>query len=156
MKNSFLLWVVGIALLQSSALFAAHGEVYKWTDSDGHVHYGEKPAEENAQKLDLKTTVDSKQLQQSQESARRIQEENQLYDRAQDEQVQVEQKKEEERAKYAGECKKARNQLADFDRGGMTWYTTDAHGDRQYMSDDEAVRGSEKTRIWVGAHCDGL
>lgn len=154
--KKILLLLLGLSLVEDYTAFAAKPEIYKWTDAAGRVQYGEKPPEENAQKLDIKTGVDSQQRQQTEESLRRMQKENQFYDRGHQEQDATDQKKAEADAKMSKECDRARAQVAKAERGGYVWYTTDADGNRQFKSDKEAETSIEETRGWVEAHCNGL
>lgn len=36
-----------ITLVLGAAAMAAHGQIYKWTDEQGHVHFGDHPAGNN-------------------------------------------------------------------------------------------------------------
>jgi glutaredoxin len=45
-------------VLFAAAAFAAHAQVYKWTDSTGKVHYGDRPPED-ANKQELRIRVPS-------------------------------------------------------------------------------------------------
>lgn len=46
--------IFAIAALASAAQAA---EVYKWTDPDGRVHYGDKPKSQSAQEVELRNTT---------------------------------------------------------------------------------------------------
>ena len=37
-----------------------HAEIYKWTDEYGRVHYGEKPASETTEKIEIKSSTPSR------------------------------------------------------------------------------------------------
>jgi len=42
-----------IAVLAAAASFAAYGDVYKWVDQNGNVHYGDKP-KQGGDRVDVK------------------------------------------------------------------------------------------------------
>ena len=47
-----LIAVIAITMLAAAAAAQA-GEVYKWKDKDGHVHYGDRPKHESVQTLEV-------------------------------------------------------------------------------------------------------
>ena len=35
----------------------SHAEIYKWTDENGQIHYGERPNNPNTEKIEIKSTA---------------------------------------------------------------------------------------------------
>lgn len=50
-------------------------------------------------------------------------------------------------------CNKLKNDLADMERGGVSWYHLDAAGERQYYSDQEVEDQKNTLRQTIKKHC---
>ncbi|GEM_PF-87385 len=50
-------------------------------------------------------------------------------------------------------CNKLKNDLADMERGGVSWYHLDAEGNRQYYSDQEVEAQKNTLRQTIKKHC---
>ena len=46
---------VALMLAMTAAGAAVAGEIYKWTDEDGNVHFGDRPAGENPERLAIQS-----------------------------------------------------------------------------------------------------
>ena len=115
------------ALLLAVAVPAAlAGSVYKWTDAQGHVHYGDSPAQ-GAQKLDMDPNG-------GQAAA------------ASGEQANAAQK--------AAECTRQRDQLTTY-RSATTIVEKDALGKEREYSGEERQKLIELTQSKMDAACAG-
>jgi hypothetical protein len=117
----------------------ASAEIYRWTDANGQVHFGEAPRA-GAVQVEVKPPV----VQQDAAAAERQQRAERFFQARREEQQQANEKNQEQQAKTAQECQKLREQYAELDRGG-TFYKVDAQGERQYYN--EAQLDSARSRL---------
>ncbi|MBI1285656.1 MAG: DUF4124 domain-containing protein [Thiobacillus sp.] len=124
----------------------AHAELYKWTDSQGKVHYTDQPPTVNAQ------TVKHPQAGQAEtttQATKSLSDKDQAYQKRREEAEQARHKaeKEAEEARVRSEnCAKARDNLSTLQNKSRV-YTTNAAGQRTYMDDAaraDALANSQK------------
>jgi hypothetical protein len=124
----------------------AHAELYKWTDSQGKVHYTDQPPTVNAQ------TVKHPQAGQTEattQATKSLSDKDQAYQKRREEAEQARQKaeKDAEQERIQREnCAKARNNLNTLQNRSRV-YTTNAAGQRTYMDDAaraDALANSQK------------
>ncbi|MBX9756138.1 MAG: DUF4124 domain-containing protein [Pseudomonadaceae bacterium] len=118
-------------------------EIYRWTDANGQVHFGEAP-QAGAVQIEVKPPV----VQHDAAAAERQQRTERFFDARRQEQQQASEKTREQQAKTAQECKQLRNQYAELDQGG-TFYKVDAQGERQYYDEKQidSARSLLKARL---------
>jgi len=140
-------------------IFAAHTHaagVYKWTDEHGKVHYGDKPNDaDNSAQVKIKsapkvdTDLRAKQLERQKKYLNALE-----LDRAAREEARA--KKKEQRAKVAQaeqDCNRLRNELVDYQRGGIVYYKLDAQGNRQFLSEAEIKQDIVDLQQRIKAEC---
>lgn len=114
--------VMGVCMAMS-----AHAAVYKWTDANGRVHYGDQPAsgavEVNAGSINGSAAPDTADAP---------------ADNAQQ--------------KKAEECSRRRDQLANYKRATRI-VETDALGNQKEFNDDERKKLLERTEKQVADSC---
>ena len=129
-----------LLLLGALALTApAHAELYKWTDSQGKVHYSDQPPTTNAQTIKSATTGQAETTTQATQS---LDAKDQAYQkrRKEAEEARAKAEKEAEQARIQREnCAKARSNLSTLQNTPRV-YSTNAAGQRTYM--DDAARAS--------------
>jgi hypothetical protein len=130
--RSFLLCILLLPCIASA-------EIYRWTDANGQVHFGEAPRA-GAVQVEVKPQA----VQQDAAAAERQQRSERFFQARREEQQQAAEKNQELRAKSAQECQQLREQYAQLARGG-TFYKVDAQGERQYY--DEAKVDSARSRL---------
>jgi hypothetical protein len=110
----------------------ASAQIYRWTDAQGRVHFGEQPGGSNAQPVEVKPQVV----------------ERDAATREREERAQAQAQAAEAQAKRASECRELRNNLAQIQRGGR-YFVGDEQGNRTYISDEEldSARSRLSTRI---------
>jgi hypothetical protein len=124
----------------------AHADLYKWTDSQGKVHYTDQPPTVNAQTI---KTPQPGQAETTTQATQSLNEKDQAYQkrRAEAEQARLKAEKEAEEARVRTEnCAKARNNLNTL-QNSTRIYTTNAAGQRAYMDDAaraDALANSQK------------
>lgn len=128
------------------AVVAQAGDIYRWTDAQGRVHYGERPPHEQAEKLDLPKATPGSAAVPADEASRRLRRQRLLesfeYER---EQKKVEQAKAaEQRRQQARACERAQRYWRGLLHPGPIYITQD-NGERKYLSDEQ--RRSEQARF---------
>ena len=134
-------WSLVLTLLLSIAPYAS-AQVYKWVDEHGKVHYGDKPADEASQKMDIKKARKADQYLKQRQGKRnkllRAIEEDRHIERQQ--QAREKQK----RLQQEDRCRRARNNLEDYKRGGRV-YELDKNGQRYFLKDEDFP---ERIKYW--------
>ncbi|WP_252270952.1 DUF4124 domain-containing protein [Pseudomonas subflava] len=122
----------------------AGAEIYRWTDAQGRVHFGEKPGGNGAEQVQVKPQV----VERDEATRQREQRTQQYFDARRDERAAADARAAEVHAERSKECGELRNSLAQIQRGGR-YFTTDAAGERQYIdeADVEAARSRLSSRI---------
>ena len=122
----------------------AGAEIYRWTDAQGRVHFGEKPGGSGAQQVQVKPQV----VERDEATRQREQRTRQYFDARRDEQNQANARAAQARAERAQECSRLRDSLAQIQHGGR-YYRSDEKGERTYYSDAqmEATRSRLSSRI---------
>lgn len=133
MKNSILL----VLTLVTAGLFAAAhaGQIYKWVDEHGNVHYSQSPQHQSAKEMNIKIPKHSQSStessNQSEQNKTESQENGQADGNGQDPEA-VAQKQKEARKKN---CQIAMKRLATITTGGRL-YEVNEKGERQYWDDN--------------------
>ena len=131
----------------------AEAQVYRWTDGDGNVHYGDRPpgAGQDSDSLDLAPAPG----RDSDHAARSLKRRRLLdaFEAERAEREQAEADAAEARRVQAARCDRARRTLASFERAGLL-FTTDENGQRVYLSDEQRRRALTDARSWIAENCD--
>tara|TARA_R110002096_G_scaffold154_6_gene778 strand:- start:24899 stop:25366 length:468 start_codon:yes stop_codon:yes gene_type:complete len=145
--------LVVIAFTLSGGAFA--NEIYKWTDADGNVHYGDRPSgQANEEMLQVSYNRTDNSAVQSRVKTR--QDSDAQRREARDERDKARQTAEEERA--AAEAKAAR--CADYRQKLKTMlearrvYREDENGERVYLNDVARAEARTKAEELIKENCD--
>ena len=149
MKRTELLATIMLTLVVT----AAAGEVYKWVDADGKVHYGDRrPASgsdpsvvELAPAPAMDTDHDKRSLQQ-----RRLLD---AFEAERAERREAEAKAAAAKREREDKCARAQRQLVGLQRAQIV-YTEDESGKRIYMSDEEREAAAASVRARIDEHCE--
>lgn len=144
--------VLALVLTLAGAAALASGEVYKWLDADGNIHYGDRPP---ATGVDSHSVILPPAPAPEADQARRSLKQRRLLEAFEAERNQRHQLAAEAAAAKRDrdrDCENARRQLARFERANIV-YSNDASGARVYMSDQERRQASANARAWIGKHC---
>ncbi len=127
------------------ALSAA--DIYKWTDEKGQVHYGEKPGTGTSESIAIpeRRRQPATPAPDDKQRLENIKRWNAARQREREQARQKQAELQERKAKQKKRCNKLKNELADLQRGGVSWYRLDEAGQRQYMSDQQIE--ARKTRL---------
>lgn len=128
----------------------ASAEIYRWTDANGQVHFGEAPrAGSGAVQVEVKPQV----MVQDAATAERQQRTERFYQARREEQQQANEKNRELQAKNAQECQQLREQYAQLADGG-TFYKVDAQGERQYYEEAQLDSARSRLKARLAQRCD--
>lgn len=130
----------------SLVLSAQAADVYRWTDENGQVHFGQRPPAAGAQRMELPdagtlNTYGGSELQQRRDRERRLLD-NYEYDRDQKRARQA--REESKRQTTAANCRKLQEYWQQLSYQGPIYIRRDGGG-RDYLSDEQRV--AEKARI---------
>jgi hypothetical protein len=135
-----------LCLLLLPGLAAA--EIYRWTDANGQVHFGQRPAAAGAEKVEVKPQV----VERDQLTREREERTNRFYDARREEQAQASAVAAENQAKRAEECRELRNKLASIPEG-RSYYRKEVDGQRSYYSDEQVDTARQQLQSRVSERC---
>lgn len=147
LKQSVLLFV----LLFSSFTFA---DVYKWTDAQGNVHYGDKPQSlknQEQQKMDIdldqlnSATIPEARKERRKKLLEVIDEENQKEKEEAEKAAKLKQK----RQRY---CVSAKDRFKRYNSAGYL-YGLDKDGNRVIYSDQKRQAATSKLKNQIAKYC---
>ena len=130
---------------------AAAAEIYEWTDGSGQVHYADRPPTVQAQVV-KGATAPSPDAAAAQ---RELAEKDLAFKKRKEDAAKAKEKadREAEAARIKQEnCARARRNLASLDQPGRT-YTTDASGQRNYMSDQQRADARAEAEKIIADSC---
>ena len=135
-----------LCLLLLPGLAAA--EIYRWTDANGQVHFGQRPAAAGAQQIEVKPQV----VERDQLTREREERTNRFYEARREEQAQASAVTADNQAKRAEECRELRKKLASIPEG-RSYYRTEANGERSYYSDDQLDTARQQLQSRMSERC---
>lgn len=148
--------IPGAFLLLATALFVPFlfADVYKWTDADGRVHYGDRPGNSNAVTIKtthLKPATDTGELQ-------RLQDRQYLLDTL--DANREKQKKRQAEIKAAeslkqSNCEKARGRLGGMQNSSFLYEKTADPDNPRILSQEEYDTAVNSARHDVDVWCNG-
>ena len=145
---------IGGLLLAGLLITPAGAEVYKWTDEQGRVHYGDRPPEEGAQSVDVDPGSSSGSPVPS--DAERRDKTRRLL-RAYDEERRIKQQREQQEAARAAErqqrCAHARDRLRSYTQAGGL-YELDDQGNRRFLDESRRRQAEARAAQDVSRWCD--
>nr|WP_256833455.1 DUF4124 domain-containing protein [Pseudomonas oleovorans] len=136
-------WLLIVALLPSLAA----AEIYRWTDEQGQVHFGQRPVA-GAETVQVKPQV----VERDQHTREREARSQRFYDARREEQQQAAAAATAQREERANECRDLRRRLAQIPEG-FSYYRTDANGERIYYSDEETDAARRQLRERIAQRC---
>ena len=154
--------VIGLALCVA---LPASAQMYKWVDSNGQVHYSDKPPPSNVKTEELRPAAQASTPAASVEGGAKkdaaksgpksLAEQEQAFEkrRADAAKAQAEQAKKDAEARSRAEyCKSAKAALANLELGGRQT-RIDAKGERVYLTDQEITQATAQAQQDAAAAC---
>jgi hypothetical protein len=152
MTHTRLLLTVSLAALLASGLAVA-GEIYKWTDDDGSVHYEDRPTGNTQfEHMDvISNNTDNSIVQARLDANRKARDAaRQVASEAPPEMTREEIRAEQQKRK--DECQKYRDQLQSFLRS-QRLYQEDEAGDRAYLSEEDVMAARTRVEGQIQEYC---
>jgi hypothetical protein len=151
MRYQAIAFVLMLVLFAAST--AAVGQIYKWTDEEGNVHFGDTPVGAEAEKVAIQSRRTNAERVQAEVQARadaaaKAAEEEAAATPAGPTAEEL-QARAAERAK---KCDMYRERMARFVRSRRI-YTEDENGERVYMNEEEMLAAREKVENQVQEYC---
>ena len=152
MSRYALMLTVAAALTASGT--ALSGEIYKWTDEDGNVHYEDRPLGESVERVDIVSrSTDSSAVQAA------IDANNNRMDALRESRAKRAQEKED--ADKAAEELQARRQKCEQYRARLEsylqsqrLYREDESGERVYLDDQQIMEARAKVQEQIQEYCN--
>ena len=152
MKNLRLPITLAMAALLGTGISAA-GQIYKWVDEEGNVHYEDRPvATSDLERVDIvsrntdNTVVQARVDADRKARAAARQVESEAPDDMSEEDLRAEKKERQQK------CEQYRAQLEAFLRSTRLYQEDDA-GDRTYLSDDEVMAARSRVEGQIQEYC---
>ena len=147
------LLVLTAAALGCSAV-AVSGEIYKWTDSDGNVHYEDRPIGEQVERLAvISSSTDDATVQASIDARREREAANAEARKQRAEKAQAAADAAAEKEQRKTLCEESRARMERY-LAAHHLYNEDASGERVYLDDDQIMQAREKAQSEIVKYCD--
>ena len=147
MLNTKLLLILSII-----ATAPANAGIYKWTDEQGRVHFGDRPTSSQAEQLELQKQPKSSHSTSSTAKPQVTQQQLLNMYQQEREKKKAEKKKQKEEAKALTlKCARARDNLSQYE--GSRLYEVLPSGERRYFSDKEHSTTISNLKNNIKRHC---
>lgn len=125
----------------------ATAEIYRWTDEQGRVHFGQRPVA-GAETVQVRPQV----IERDEHTREREERRQRFYDARREEQQQAAASAAAQREERASECRDLRRHLAQMPEG-FRYYREGAGGERIYYSDEETDTARRQLRERIAQRC---
>ncbi|MFK7887347.1 MAG: DUF4124 domain-containing protein [Gammaproteobacteria bacterium] len=126
-------------------------EVYRWTDTEGNVHYSDRPLTDKAALTDITSKATDNQRIAEQRQARAVSSQAKAVETAESPEAAPEDPVK-AAARYAENCKRAQAALQSIANARRLYVPTD-DGDRRYLNNDETTARRAKAEADVAQWC---
>ena len=126
----------------------ASAQIYRWTDADGRVHFGQRPPA-GAEQIEVRPQVVERDDQTREREARS----ERVFDARRKEQQAAREQASQTRAAREQECQSLRSQLSQLQLGGR-FFRNDAAGERVYYSDSELEAARQRLAARISQVCN--
>lgn len=136
-----------VLLILSLLPMLAAAEIYRWTDEQGRVHFGQRPVA-GAEPVEVRPQV----IERDSHTRERESRTQRFYEARREEKQQASAAAARQREERAGECRQWRERLAQIAEGRRYFHQTDG-GERSYYSDQELDAARQHLRDRIAAQC---
>jgi len=145
-------WVVKVVVLGLVCAPATAGQIYRWVDEAGQMHYGDRPVDDRAREVTVTPPppVDQPGQERRLEAQRKL---LKVLDEERQQQREAEAKAEQRREKRERRCRRAKAELVDYGRGGAM-YELGEDGQRRFLSDAEIAQRIASWKEEAERWCD--
>lgn len=153
-KKTKLFGLIHIAIFILTLSGVLHAEIYKWTDENGNVQFGDNPGVGvKAEKIEIK---EASPAGIDQEVKKRLEKQEKLLkvlDEERNEKEEIKLAKEKEKEKRKKNCARFRDYKKRLDASGPI-YDLDEEGNRVYFSEEENKAERQRVERLVREWCD--
>jgi len=138
-------------LLAGCGLQAQATGVYKWTDADGHIHYGDRPksgVDSKSVSIRPAPHPDPRQRERAWKRAKLLR----IMDEERGQKKARKARQEQQRARKQAACEKARKRLYDYQHASYL-YTQDKDGKHVIMGDEAHKKALDEAARAVAKYC---
>ena len=132
---------------------AVAGEIYKWTDEEGNVHYEDRPTVEEVERVAIASSRTNSSSVRASVDARRARQ-------AAREDANAKREEEERKAAEVAQIAAEREQKCQESRARMEnylqarrLYREDENGEREYLDDTQVMEAREQAQDDIQAYC---
>ncbi|WAJ39068.1 DUF4124 domain-containing protein [Pseudomonas sp. GOM7] len=125
----------------------AAAEIYRWTDEQGRVHFGQRPAA-GAEVIEVRPQV----IERDADTREREVRSQRFYQAREQERQRAAEQAAQQREQRASECRELRQRMAQLPEG-YSYYREEANGERIYYSDDELDTARRQIRERIAERC---
>ena len=133
-------------------LSPVQGEIFKWTDEQGNVHYGDKPAE-NSQQLQIREESSATTRLTSEQREERRRKLLEAFDEDREKENKEKARQEKQKARMQKNCIYAKDRLKRYRIAGRL-YRLDKDGNRVFMSDEEKQASVDRLQAEIDKYCN--
>lgn len=146
------LWMAGLVMAASGAVSA--GEIYRWTEADGTVHFGDRPSGASTEvRLSINSSPTNpdrvRELVQARNDARNAR--NSTYAAAKGAEPTAEERRAAE-AERKEKCSRYKEKLQKFVTSRRL-YREDENGERVYLDEEETLAARARVQEQVVEYC---
>ena len=137
----------------------SNGEIYKWVDENGKVHYTQTPPDKSAEKMNIDHDAEiSAESFQDNQSPSSIESQRRYSDYLEQERLDRKEKREQkkkEKEEARSKCNNIRAQLSDMEQGGILYYELDKDGKRKFVAEERVEARKKNLRDYLNRNCGG-
>jgi hypothetical protein len=132
---------------------AVAGEIYKWTDEDGNVHYEDRPAGDEVERVAVSSSNTNNSAVRASIDARRARESERADARSKrEEEAQKAAAAEQLAAERAQKCADSRARMESYLQARRL-YKEDENGERVYLDDSQIMDARSQAQDDIQAYC---
>jgi biopolymer transport protein ExbB/TolQ len=139
--------IITLLVMCAFLSLSAYAEIYRWTDAQGRVHFGEQPRQ-GAERVEVSPQI----LERDDQVREREANMHRLQQVRSEERAMKQQQKSEEQARLQANCDRLNNELARFDKR-MYWYEEDASGKKVEVKPDRVEEQEMQLQALIRERC---
>lgn len=137
-------------LLATLLPLVCSAQLYKWTDAEGRVHFGDKPPEQQGSQAEQVQVTPPKPLGQGEEVEQINQRLQELRDKEQERKAAAQDAQAKKDKELQRQCDQARRQ---YKKLGRNFVYEREDGSAYQVSREQADKDREEVRLWIEQNC---
>ncbi|UCE88497.1 MAG: DUF4124 domain-containing protein [Pseudomonadota bacterium] len=151
MRNVLPMTILIVYACSGAAALVA-GEIYKWTDEHGNVHFGDRPPVDNAEEIRIRSNAPATAPPDNSDWRARQEKLLNAFEEERDLDAQAREKKRKQREQLARDCAAARKRLQEYTTARYL-YEQDSAGKEMILSKEQRTRAEQELRDQITEHC---